>query len=93
MAWSAATEQASIDVGTVVHIDRGTSESPPQKGETIALSHGEGRGASALTVVSAAADRLEVTDGRRNHVLKPHAETKPNILDADGHYRDAWIVA
>ena len=48
---------------------------------------------TALTVVSAAADQLEVTDGRRNHVLKPHAQTKANIIDADGHYRDAWIVA
>ena len=58
----------------------------------IAVAHGDTGRTTSLTVVSAAADRLELTDGRRNFQLKPHAVTKPNILDDDGRYRDAWIV-
>ncbi len=43
--------------------------------------------------VTAAADRLELTDGRRNYQLRPHSVTKPNVLDDDGRYRDAWVVS
>ena len=92
MSWNATTEGATIEAGTVILIDRGYSDTPPQNGEEIALAHGSDGATTALTVVSAAADRLEVSDGRRHHVLKPHANTKPNILDADGAYREAWIV-
>lgn len=93
MAWTATTEAEAIDDGASIHIDRGYGDTPPQNGSTIALSHIGTGSVTTLTVVSSAADRLEVTDGRRNIVLKPHAVTKPNVLDADGRYREAWIVA
>ena len=92
MPWTAVTESDAVESGSSIHIDRGTSDSPPQNGHTIDVSHGEGGTATRLTVVSAAADRLELTDGRRNYELKPHAITKPNVLDEQGRYRDAWIV-
>ena len=59
----------------------------------IDVAHGDTGRVTSLTVVSAAADQLELT-GRaaQRHRLKPHAVAKPNILDDDGRYRDAWIV-
>lgn len=93
MPWTATTEQDAVDDGTTIRIDRGYSDSPPQNGQVIDVAHGDTGRTTSLTVVSAAADRLELTDGRRNMTLKPHAIRKDNILDPDGHYRDAWIVS
>ncbi|RYC30059.1 hypothetical protein D3273_20815 [Lichenibacterium minor] len=93
MPWTATTDHDAVDSGATIRIDRGTSDSPPQNGEVVAVSHGTTGRITSLTVVSAAADRLELTDGRRNFELKPHAITKPDVLDGDGRYRDAWIVA
>lgn len=94
MPWTATTDHDALAAGATLRIALGASDVPPQPGQEIVLSRGAGGGATTtLTVVSAAADRLEVTDGRRNVVLKPHSVTKPAIRDADGEYRDAWIVA
>ena len=93
MPWTATTDHDTLATGATLRIALGLSDIPPQPGQEIALSRGDGGPVSILTVVSAAADRLEVTDGRRNLVLKPHAVTRPTIRDADGEYRDAWIVA
>ncbi len=92
MPWTATTDRDAVDAGATIHIDRGYSDSPPQNGQVIEIAHGGGGPTTSLTVVSAAADRLELTDGRRNYQLKPHAVAKQNVLDADGRYRDAWIV-
>ena len=92
MPWTAITDHDAVDTGASLRIDRGYSDSPPQNGQVIEVAHGDGGRTTSLTVVSAAADRLELTDGRRNYELKPHAVTKPNVLDDDGRYRDAWIV-
>lgn len=92
MSWNATTEHDAVDSGTVIRVDSGYSDVPPQPGHAVEIAHaGTGR-VTRLTVVSAAADRLELTDGRRNYELKPHAATKPSIIDDDGRYRDAWIV-
>lgn len=93
MPWTATTDHDALAAGATLRIALGPSDVPPQPGQKIALSRGGGGAETILTVVSAAADRLEVTDGRQNLVLKPHAVTKPTIRDADGEYRDAWIVA
>ena len=93
MPWTAPPDRAAVAAGATVHIDRGYSDSPPQNGQVIEVAHGDAGRTTSLTVVSAAADQLELTDGQRNYRLKPHAVTKPNVLDADGRYRDAWIVS
>ena len=93
MPWTATTDHDTLDTGATLRIEIGYSDIPPQNGETIAVAHGSTGDSIALTVVSAAADRLEVSDGHRYLVLKPHAVTKPDILDDDGRYRDAWIVS
>ena len=92
MTWTATTDHDAVDAGTTIRIDLGYSDTLPQNGQVIAVAHGATGRTTSLTVVSAAADRLELTDGRRHFELKPNAVTKPNILDEDGHYRDAWIV-
>ena len=93
MPWRAVTEADAVDGGAAIRIDRGYSDTPPQNGAEIAVAHGGSGRVTTLTVVSAAADRLEVSDGARNFVLKPDARTTPNVLDADGRYREGWIVA
>ena len=93
MDWKAEADGDAIEAGTVVQIDRGYADSVPQNGSTIAVALGRSGRTAALTVVSAAADRLEVTDGRQNLILKPHAAGKPNVIDPDGRAREAWIVA
>ncbi len=92
MPWTAITDHDAVDAGTTIRIDSGYSDTPPQNGEVIDVAHRDTGRTTSLTVVSAAADRLELTDGRRNLTLKPHAILKENILDDDGRYRDAWIV-
>ena len=92
MSWTAITDQSAVEAGATIHVDRGYSDSPPQNGEAIEVAHGDSGRTTRLTVGAAAADRLELTDGRRNYELKPHAVAKPNVLDGDGRYRDAWIV-
>ena len=93
MPWTAITDDDAVASGTSLLIDRGYSDVPPQNGEEIAVSHGSSGRVTRVTVVSSAADRLEVSDGRSHLVLKPLATTRPNVLDADGHYREAWVVA
>lgn len=93
MEWNAEAEGDALEAGTVVRVDRGYADSVPQNGSAIAVALGASGRTERLTVVSAAADRLEVTDGRRNLTLKPHAARKPNAIDADGRAREAWIVA
>lgn len=92
MPWNAITDHDAVDTGTTIRVDSGYSDTPPQNGHVIAVAHGDTGRVTSLTVVSAAADQLELTDGRRNFQLKPHAVAKTNILDDDGRYRDAWIV-
>lgn len=92
MPWNAITDKDKVDAGTVIHIDLGSSDTVPQNGQVIEIAHGATGRTTSLTVVSAAADQLELTDGQRYFELKPYAVTKPTILDDDGHYRDAWIV-
>ena len=92
MPWNAITDHDTVDIGTVIHIDLGYSDTVPQNGQVVDIAHGTTGRTTSLTVVSAAADQLELTDGRRNFGLKPYAVTKPTILDDDGHYRDAWVV-
>ena len=92
MPWTATTDHDAVDTGTTLRVDRGYSDSPPQNGHVIEVAHGDTGRVTSLTVVSAAADRLELTDGRRNFELKPHAITKPSVLDRAGRYRAAWIV-
>ena len=92
MPWTAITDHDAVDSGTTLRVDSGYSDTPPQNGHVVEVAHGDSGRVTSLTVVSAAADRLELTDGRRNFELKPHAVTKPSILDPDGRYRDAWIV-
>ena len=92
MPWTATTESVTLDSGATLRIEMGYSDTPPQNGETIAVAHEADGTSTPLKVVSAAADRLEVSDGRRYLVLKPSAETKPNILDTDMRYRSAWII-
>ena len=93
MPWTATTDRDAVASGASVLIDRGTSDVPPQNGEEIAVSHGPSGRVTRVTVVSWAADRLEVSDGRSHLVLKPLATTRANVLDADGRYREAWVVA
>ena len=93
MPWTAITDHNALDSGATLRIETGYSDTPPQNGETIAVTHGSTGEVATLTVVSAAADRLEVSTGDRYLVLKPHAATKPNILDHDGRYREVWIVS
>ncbi len=92
MPWTASTDRATLDSGATVRIEVGYSDTPPQNGETIAVAHEADGKSTTLTVVSAAADRLEVSDGQRYLVLKPSAATKPNILDPDMRYRSAWVI-
>ncbi len=92
MPWTAITDNDAVETGTTIHVDLGYSDSVPQNGQVIEVKHTATGRTTNLTVVSAAADRLELTDGQQNFDLKPHAIKKPNILDKDGHYRDAWIV-
>ena len=93
MPWTATTDHDALAAGATLRIALGASDTPPQPGQEITLTRGGTGPVATLTVVSASADRLEVTDGRRNFVLKPHAVATPAIRDADGEYRDAWIVA
>lgn len=92
MPWTATTDHDVVDSGTVIRVDTGYSRVPPQEGHAVEIAHGGTGRVTRLMVVSGAADRLELTDGQRNFELKPHSVTKPNILDEDGGYRDAWIV-
>ena len=70
MPWTATTDHDALAAGATLRIALGPSDVPPQPGQEIALSRGGGGAETILTVVSAAADRLEVTDGRP----KPRAE-------------------
>ena len=93
MPWTATTDHDAVANGAALFVDRGHGDVPPQNGEEIAVTHGGSGRVTRVTVVSAAADRLEVSDGRQHHVLKPLAVTRPTTLDADGRYREAWVVA
>ena len=92
MPWNAIADNDTVDTGTVIQIELGYSDTVPQNGEVVEVILGATGRTTSLTVVSAAADQLETTDGRRNFALKPYAVKKPTILDDDGHYRDAWVV-
>ena len=92
MPWTATTESATLDSGATLRIEVGYRDTPPQNGETIAVAHRDDGQSTILTVVSAAADRLEVSDGHRYLVLKPSAATRSEILDTDMRYRSAWII-
>ena len=70
MPWTAITDHDAVDAGTTIRIDSGYSDTPPQNGEVIDVAHRDTGRTTSLTVVSAAADRLELTDGR----AQPHAE-------------------
>ncbi|RYB02884.1 hypothetical protein [Lichenibacterium ramalinae] len=92
-SWTAITDHDAVASGAAILIDRGYSDVPPQNGEEIAVAHGASGRVTRVTVVSSAADRLEVSDGRSYFVLKPLAATRPNVLDPDGRYREGWVVA
>lgn len=93
MPWTATTDHDAVASGAALFVERGYGDVPPQNGEEIAVTHGGSDRVTRVTVVSSAADRLEVSDGRQHHVLKPLAATRPTTLDADGRYREAWVVA
>lgn len=93
MPWGAITEADAVGEGAAIRIDRGYTDTPPQNGAEIEVAHGGSGRVTTLTVVSAAADRLEVSDGAHNFVLKPDARTRPDVLDEDGRYREGWVVA
>ena len=93
MPWTAITDHGAVDTGATIHIDRGYSDSPPQNGHVIEVAHGDAGRTTSLTVVSAAPPRLALPDRRRDDQLKPQSVPKPNVLDDDGRYRDAWIVS
>ena len=92
MPWAAITEDDIIDSGTGIRVEMGYSDVVPQNGHVVEVAHGATGRTTSLTVVSAAADRLELSNGQRYFELKPNAVKKENILDDDGRYRESWIV-
>lgn len=92
MPWNATTDRDAADAGTLVHIDRGYADVPPQPGETIRIANRASGQARVVTVVSASGDRLEIADGDRIVTLKPSSAERSAILDESGRYFESWIV-
>ncbi|MGI3901445.1 MAG: hypothetical protein ACRYGP_21515 [Janthinobacterium lividum] len=92
MPWEALTDRDNVDVGALIHIDRGYSDVPPQPDEEILIANRNTGHTVATTVVSASGDRLELSDGMQIITLKPSSAKRENILDADGKYYESWIV-
>ena len=92
MQWEALIDDDAANRGTLVHLDRGYGDNPPQPGDKIRLANPQTGAVRFVTVVSSTADRLEVSDGGTMLSMKISSLQRPNILDQQGKYFEAWVV-
>ena len=92
MLWKAFTDRDFAGSGTVISIDRGYRDIPPQPGEEILIENSSSGGTLTVTVVSSSGDRLEVSDGKTLTSLTLSSGTRPSTLDESGNYFESWVV-
>ena len=92
MLWNATTDRNTLDSGAKLNLENGYSDKLLQQGEEIAVVHRSDH-LVTLTVVSAAADLLEVSDGSRYLTLKPNSALRADVVADDERSHTGWIVS
>ncbi len=92
MQWEAVIDTDVAESGTLVHLDRGYGDDPPQPGDDIHLANPKTGEARSVTVISSTADRLEINDGPTIVSMKISSLKRPAILNQQGKYYEAWVV-